>query len=51
MIDRLTPWLIYPATMTVCLGLYLGLQAQGMALQLAMLVPAMVGAALVTALE
>jgi betaine-aldehyde dehydrogenase len=47
-IDRLTPWLIYPATMAVCLGLYLGLRAQGVALQWAMLVPTMVGAALVT---
>jgi sterol desaturase/sphingolipid hydroxylase (fatty acid hydroxylase superfamily) len=51
MIDRLTPWVIYPATMAACLGLYLGLRAQGMALQWAMLVPAMVGAALVTLLE
>jgi sterol desaturase/sphingolipid hydroxylase (fatty acid hydroxylase superfamily) len=51
MIDRLTPWVIYPATMTVCLGVYLGLQAQGMALPWAMILPACLGAALVTALE
>jgi hypothetical protein len=37
--------------MAACLGSHLGLRAQGMALQWAMLVPAMVGAALLTALE
>jgi hypothetical protein len=42
---------IYPAMMATCLRSYLGLRAQRMALQWAMLVPTMVGAALVTALE
>ena len=51
MIDRLTPWMFYPATMTLCVGLYLGLQAQGMALQWAMLLPACLDTALVTVLE
>jgi sterol desaturase/sphingolipid hydroxylase (fatty acid hydroxylase superfamily) len=51
MIDRLTPWLIYPATMVFCLGLYHALHTQGIGLQWAMLVPALVGALLVTGLE
>ncbi len=51
MIDRLTPWLIYPATMVFCLGLYHALHTQGIGLQWAMLVPALVAALLVTGLE
>ncbi len=51
MLAKLAPWLIYPATMAFCLGLYHALHTQGVALPWAMYVPAFVGAALVTALE
>jgi sterol desaturase/sphingolipid hydroxylase (fatty acid hydroxylase superfamily) len=51
MLAKLAPWLIYPATMAFCLGLYHTLQAQGIPLPWAMYVPAFAGAALVTGLE
>lgn len=51
MLAKLAPWLIYPATMAFCLGLYHALQTQGIALPWTMYVPALAGAALVTTLE
>jgi sterol desaturase/sphingolipid hydroxylase (fatty acid hydroxylase superfamily) len=51
MVAKLAPWLIYPATMAFCLGLYHALRTQGIALPWAMYVPAVAGAALVTMLE
>jgi len=51
MLAKLAPWLIYPATMAFCLGLYHALHTQGVALPWAMYVPAFVGAALVTGSE
>ena len=51
MFAKLAPWLIYPATMAFCLGLYHALHTQGIALPWAMYVPAFAGAALVTGLE
>lgn len=51
MLAKLAPWLIYPATMAFCLGLYHALHTQGVALPWAMYVPAFAGAALVTGLE
>ena len=50
-LDKLAPWLIYPATMAFCLGLYHALRMAGVALPWAMYVPAFAGAALVTGLE
>lgn len=51
MLAKLAPWLIYPATMAFCLGLYYALHTQHVALPWAMYVPAFAGAALVTGLE
>lgn len=51
MVANLIPWLIYPATMGVCLALYFSLQAAGVPLPWAMYLPAFAGAALVTLLE
>ncbi|MBS1185743.1 MAG: conserved rane protein of unknown function, partial [Proteobacteria bacterium] len=51
MLAKLTPWLIYPATMVFCLGLYHALHTRGIALPWAMYLPAFAGAALVTILE
>jgi sterol desaturase/sphingolipid hydroxylase (fatty acid hydroxylase superfamily) len=51
MFAKLAPWLIYPATMGFCLGLYHALRTQGIALPWAMYLPAFAGAALVTMLE
>lgn len=51
MLAKLVPWLIYPATMAFCIGLYHALHLQGVALPWAMYVPAIAGAALVTWLE
>lgn len=51
MFAKLAPWLIYPATMAFCVGLYHALHTQGLALPWAMYVPAFAGAALVTGLE
>lgn len=51
MLAKLAPWLIYPATMAFCLGLYHTLHTQGVALPWAMYVPAFVGATLVTGFE
>jgi sterol desaturase/sphingolipid hydroxylase (fatty acid hydroxylase superfamily) len=51
MLAKLAPWLIYPATMAFCLGLYHALHTQGVALPWAMYVPVFAGAALVTGLE
>ncbi|MFP5407729.1 MAG: GH3 auxin-responsive promoter family protein [Gammaproteobacteria bacterium] len=51
MFAKLAPWLIYPATMAFCVGLYHALHMQGVALPWAMYVPAFAGAALVTGLE
>lgn len=47
----LTPWLIYPATMGLCLALYAGLRANDIPLPWAMYLPAFLGAALVTFFE
>lgn len=51
MFAKLAPWLIYPATMAFCVGLYHALHTQGVGLAWAMYVPAFAGAALVTGLE
>lgn len=51
MAAKLFPWLIYPATMGLCIALFLSLSASDVPLPWAMYLPAFVGAALVTALE
>ena len=51
MLANLAPWLIYPATMSVCLGLYAGLRGAEVPLPWAMYLPAFLGAGLVTFFE
>jgi sterol desaturase/sphingolipid hydroxylase (fatty acid hydroxylase superfamily) len=51
MIANLVPWLVYPATMGVCLGLYGALRAATVPLPWAMYLPAFLGAGLVTFFE
>lgn len=51
MLTNLAPWLIYPATMGACLGLYAGLRAAEVPLPWAMYLPAFLGAGLVTFFE
>ena len=51
MIANLMPWLVYPVTMGVCLGLYGALRAAEMPLPWAMYLPAFLGAGLVTFFE
>ena len=51
MLANLAPWVIYPATMGLCLALYFGLREAGVPLPWAMYLPAFLGAALVSLLE
>lgn len=44
-------WLIYPATMGLCLALYAGLRSAGMSLPWAMYLPAFLGAGLISFFE
>ncbi len=47
----LAPWIIYPATMTLCLATYFTLNSVGVPLPWSMYVPAFLGAALVMVFE
>jgi sterol desaturase/sphingolipid hydroxylase (fatty acid hydroxylase superfamily) len=49
--ERLSPWLIYPATMAGCLVLHFALRAHAVPLPWSMYLPAIAGAALVTFFE
>jgi sterol desaturase/sphingolipid hydroxylase (fatty acid hydroxylase superfamily) len=51
MLANFAPWLIYPATMGLCLSLYFGLRAADISLPWAMYLPSFLGAGLVTFFE
>lgn len=51
MLATLAPWLFYPATMAICLGLHFVLERGGTQQPWSMLLPALAGAAMVTLLE